>query len=233
MQIYLPYRRTADSVCFNFDGINKYMIKSIANYRSGDSGGTILASVKTTGTGTVFGTSDEATTDNFISLQVNNNVVGASVVYFATRKAGTFYIVKGSIPVNDGNRHMIAVTSDGVLWRIYVDAVLDSATVVLTSNTGDWFADFTGRDNITLGAYKATSVSDLYSGKAGEVAVFDTALSLAQLQAIYNGGTPQDISGHANLVNYWRNGVYPTIEDLAGSDDFTMTNMVAGDITTW
>ena len=70
-----------------------------------------------------------------------------------------------------------------------------------------------------------------------EVAIFDAVLSAADVTAIYNSGSPTDLSGESDLVGYWRNGdtagtsVYPTIEDYSSnSNDGTMTNMVSGDI---
>jgi len=72
-----------------------------------------------------------------------------------------------------------------------------------------------------------------------EISLFDDALSEAQVQAIYNSGTPTDLSGDSYLVGYWRNGdtagtsVYPTIEDYSSnSNDGTMNAMVSGDIVT-
>ena len=72
-----------------------------------------------------------------------------------------------------------------------------------------------------------------------EVALFDNQLSAAEVSAIYNGGTPTDLSGESYLLGYWRNGdtagtsVYPTIEDYSSnSNDGTMTNMDSGDIVT-
>ena len=72
-----------------------------------------------------------------------------------------------------------------------------------------------------------------------EVALFDNQLSAAEVSAIYNSGTPTDLSGESYLLGYWRNGdtagtsVYPTIEDYStNSNDGTMTNMASGDIVT-
>tara|TARA_R110000824_G_scaffold9768_5_gene43183 strand:+ start:709 stop:1503 length:795 start_codon:yes stop_codon:yes gene_type:complete len=72
-----------------------------------------------------------------------------------------------------------------------------------------------------------------------EVALFDDELSSGEVSAIYNSGTPTDLSGESYLLGYWRNGdidgtdVYPTIEDYSSnSNDGTMTNMAAEDIVT-
>ena len=78
-----------------------------------------------------------------------------------------------------------------------------------------------------------------FEGNIDEVALFDDVMTQAQASAIYNSGTPTDLSGESYLLGYWRNGdtagtsVYPTIEDYsANGNDGTMTNMASGDIVT-
>ena len=75
--------------------------------------------------------------------------------------------------------------------------------------------------------------------KLDEVALFDDELSLAQIQNIYNSGTPTDLSSESYLLGYWRNGdptgtgAYPTIVDQSSnSNDGTMNNMSSSDIVT-
>ena len=66
------------------------------------------------------------------------------------------------------------------------------------------------------------------------------ALDADAITALYNSGEPIDLSedsgdydNSGDLTHWWRMGdgdTYPTIEDNAGSNDLTMTNMVSGDI---
>ena len=69
-----------------------------------------------------------------------------------------------------------------------------------------------------------------------EVSMFDDALTEAQVQAIYNSGTPTDLSGESHLLGWWRMGdgdSHPTITDQSSNgNDGTMTNMDSADITT-
>ena len=70
-------------------------------------------------------------------------------------------------------------------------------------------------------------------GKIDEVAIFDSALSAAQVLAIYNGGVPADLSSLSPDA-WWRMGdgdYYPTLQDSSANDyDGTMTNMESSDI---
>ena len=118
--------------------------------------------------------------------------------------------------------------------EIYVNASLVAQT---TNNSGS----YTAMENTTAELRVASSEQNSFylNGDTDEVALFDIELSSSQITDIYNSGTPTDLTSHAGLEGYWRNGdtagtsVYPTIEDYSSnSNDGTMTNMVSGDITT-
>ena len=61
-----------------------------------------------------------------------------------------------------------------------------------------------------------------FDGQIDEVSVWSAALNATQAAAIYNSGTPTDLTGTANLTNWWRMG-----DDAA--DDLTGTSGVIND----
>ena len=77
-------------------------------------------------------------------------------------------------------------------------------------------------------------------GELDEVSLWTVELSQSDVTAIYNSGTPTDLSssGISGLINWWRNGdptgtaAYPTIVDQVGSNNGTMTNMTDTQIVT-
>lgn len=77
-----------------------------------------------------------------------------------------------------------------------------------------------------------------FNGKIDEANYWNKALSLAEIQEIYNAGVPRSLTTHsavANLVNWWRMGdsdTFPTLIDVVGGANGTMTNMESGDINT-
>jgi hypothetical protein len=85
---------------------------------------------------------------------------------------------------------------------------------------------------LTVGARTAYAFNE-FNGNIDEVSVFDAELDADQVTSIYNSGAPGDLTGHANLIHWWRMGdgdTYPTLTDNVGSYDLTMTNMASGDI---
>tara|TARA_R110002020_G_scaffold97920_2_gene233532 strand:- start:171 stop:1433 length:1263 start_codon:yes stop_codon:yes gene_type:complete len=91
-----------------------------------------------------------------------------------------------------------------------------------------------------------TTGSDFFVGNIDEGSVWNSALSAAELLAVYNSGVPinllsntGDYVSNTNLQGWWRMGdpdgttAYPTItDDSTNSNDGTMTNMVSADIET-
>ena len=119
----------------------------------------------------------------------------------------------------------------------YIDGVVHSVAAANATWTlaGSWVS-VSNTENVLEFAKSASTYGEL---NLDEVALFDNQLSAAEVSAIYNGGTPTDLSGESYLLGYWRNGdtagtsVYPTIEDYSSnSNDGTMTNMDSGDIVT-
>lgn len=108
-----------------------------------------------------------------------------------------------------------------------------------TGSAGTYVAMHNGTAALDMGRFVSDSGAATYSdGNIDEISLWGKELSAGEVSAIYNSGTPTDLSGESNLIGYWRNGdtagtsVYPTIEDYSSSNDGTMTNMASGDIVT-
>lgn len=103
--------------------------------------------------------------------------------------------------------------------------------------------------NTYTGAFPTTGVETIignnpagwhsFDGEIDEISIWDRTLSDIEVAALYNGGTPTDLTGQADLTHWWRMGdplgqaSYPTIPDLGSVPlDLTMINMVAANIVT-
>lgn len=89
--------------------------------------------------------------------------------------------VCGSTNVADDAWHHVAVTYDGTLASLYVDGSLDASIerAYATTSTG----------NVYIGAPIQSVESHYYSGLLDEITVYDTVLTVPQIQSIYNAGS--------------------------------------------
>ena len=145
------------------------------------------------------------------------------------------------ITVATGQWHHVAVTFNG-------GTANQKDRVILYLN-GTQYKQTTYNGPTSL---KAAPASDFLIGKRGnynfyefegeidEVSIWTTELSQTDVDAIYNSGTPTDLStsGISGLIHWWRNGdptgdgAFPTIVDQVGSNNGTMINMLDTDIVT-
>jgi hypothetical protein len=124
----------------------------------------------------------------------------------------------------------VAVTSNGSSYALYVNGAEVTKTFGGGSDTGDWFADTSDRDNICIGVLKYNSTHDNWlDGLATEVVVYDTPLSAGQISTLAttdaNGGPlpPLTLPAASNVVGHWRYDNDVTWTDLSsGGNDLTV-----------
>ena len=155
-----------------------------ANIFSSDSQGTILAWVKTSTTGAeILCSGDEAGIIKFFEFSIGG--VTAHKLSLNQKNGDTPDSLSGDTTVDDGVWRLCSVVSSGTAYSLYVDTHLESLTVVGGSNTGDWFADTTARDNISIAALIRSSIT--YSTlQVGEVWYYSTVFSLQNITQIRN-----------------------------------------------
>ena len=96
----------------------------------------------------------------------------------------------------------ICLVADGGTASYYIDGV-SRDTMSYTQDAA------TNPDtNILIGAISHPHPTQFLDGKIDEVAIFDRALSAAQVLAIYNGGTPQSLAPYSPTA-WWRMGDGP------------------------
>lgn len=165
---------------------------TIANFRSADQSGSISLWFKTTSTGTVqamFSSADEASTNNYISVLMSPvGLVGRIYLQNNTGVGVTNQVYSTSGVYNDGNWHHAVIISNSSTWSIYVDGVLQSLTVTLGLNTGDWFADSINRDNVTIGNLNRSTPIAYFQGSLDDVRVYNRVLSQGEVKELYRMG---------------------------------------------
>jgi len=135
----------------------------------------------------------------------------------------------GGVRVDDDDwHHIMGVFVPSTSVSVYVDGALSS------QNTTSIPATMNNTDaNVILGRFTESFHAPYYfNGNMDEVAIWDSNQT-SNLSTIYNGGVPADLSSLSPTA-WYRMGegdTYPTLTDNAGSNDGTMTNMTADDIT--
>ena len=160
---------------------------------------------------------------------------------FQIEKSGTNYYARFdySTAVTAGQWFHLAVVYDGSgatnadKVKIYIDGVLMTLSFIGAFPTSTPL----GTNLTTIG--KVDDAAQTWNGSIDEVALFSTTKTGLEIADIYNSGVPNDLSAISGLTNWYRNGdpdgqaSYPTITDVgSGSNDGTMTNMIAADIET-
>lgn len=220
----------------NFDGVDDYLQLGDQNIFSFGNGTTdspfsisywIKPQTVAAGTG-IFGKESSVSTREYSAMFSYNNLR----IRLWDNVNGGHLTLGSANPLSVNVWHHIVMTYDGsgndTGLKIYVNASIpaqstaSSGTYVAMSNTA---ADFT--IGAVLGSY-------FYEGNMDEFSMFNIELTAAQVLAIYNAGTPTNLTSHDGLIGWWRmgdSGAYPLINDSStNTNNATMTNMVASDI---
>ncbi len=171
-----------------FDGTDDHVLRTVANFRSGDNVGSITVRFKSASTATALSlvaSADAATANDYMFFGIN--IAGAvGSVYVQTNTAGVNNQVRTTAQTfNDGVTHTAVLTSNGSAWQIIVDGVNQSLTVVGGSNNGTWFSDIANRDNFTIGNLIRSSAIAHFAGAISGVRVFNRTLTVLEAQQLH------------------------------------------------
>ena len=169
---------------WQFDGINSWIGETTANWRNGDSAGSIVAWVNPTdysGQDAIFVSSDTAGNTYFVAFYIE----GAGKLLITQRSGGTQALVTSTETLTNGIWQLASVVSSGTAWSLYLNDDLLTPNVDSGANTGDWFADTTFRDNWAIGTYKRTTEIIPFLGSIALVRVFPTELSSGNIATMY------------------------------------------------
>ena len=233
----------------DFDGTNSYVDFGDSdafsiNESGANRGFSVSCWVKTTGTSdTIISKSLSGSTNNEYQLEVGRDGKVTFWVYGGGSGFIYQYLRVDTPIVGDGNWHHVVGTFDladaTTSILVYIDGVLYNAASADTSYgaTGIWAAATNTTAALEMG--RRGNGTNYFGGNIDEVSIFDTKLAGMDVLAMYNSGTPTDLSGETYLLGYWRNGdtegtsIYPEIEDYSTKNNpGTMTNMASGDIVT-
>jgi hypothetical protein len=189
---------------------------------------------------------------NWTGYQFWGNTTGKLGFYLCnTDTTNYLYVLSTSTTLNDGAWHHIVATYDGTSLAAGVLLYVDGASVAFTTVGNNLTASTVSTTPLTIGSDRSTNYS---VGSLDEVAVYNKALSGAEVTWIYNSGAPRGLTDSgcpSDLAAWWRMGEgdtfptlldsgpgglgtinpYPTLQDFSGNGhDGTMNNMTSGSI---
>lgn len=189
----------ANGPAYWFDGVNDKIVHSVADFGDTDYKGSITALIKTDDVSStaIFSTADEGTDLYRLLLGINTS----GQLYVDQYNNDTACGVSGDTVITDNEYHTVGVTSDGTVWKLYVDGELESLTVNYGVNNGDWLADTDNRDNIAIGALIGSTPCVFFRGTIAEVKYWNNTLTAAEMATFANGASVPYKYSDANQDN--------------------------------
>ena len=208
--------------CLVFNGTNQYTLGGVTN-------------MPTTKMSFAFWIKTTATAGTLISFGggASNNVeravkLSAGKVQLFEKNGGAETSLLSSGTVNDDSWHHIVCTIAGIssVWKIYVDQVDVSASVV----NGPGNSNLAVTQTTIAVSYLNAAISNYYAGSMDDLRIYNDVLTTAEITELYVlkpvfAGT--QTSAYSSLVSWWRmeEDSEPTVFiDSKGSNDMTVYN---------
>lgn len=131
----------------------------------------------------ILSSSATANIDHYWRLDIEPTGRAAVISFDGTGSANALY---GNTVMSAGTWYHIVAVSDGSNTKIYVNGILQTITISLGANIGEWFGDIAGRVNAKISLLTRTSSILPFNGVIDEVALYSGQLSAARVLAHYN-----------------------------------------------
>lgn len=163
--------------------------------------------------------------ENLVTTWGSDNVNGGRFTVRINNMSGLYKLrienkgggVNGTVTLNDGNWHHIAVTYDNSLstnkYKLYVDGNLDTQGDIGTAT------NTVALTNMIIGRRINPSLGGFFNGSIDEIRVWDKALTLTEIQANKNY---QFCTAPANLKAYFKMN-----EGTINSNNTTVTSIAS------
>jgi hypothetical protein len=168
-----------------FDGTDDFLRRTVANWLSTDSAGSVVAVYNLTAdlqdNEHILSTCDEGSTTKIWSLR-GYRAAATPYVAILQRNADTLDTVVAATAISAATTYILVFMSSGTAWSARINGANEIMAVSAGANTGDWFADTADRDSFLVGATKTSAATALFlKGALAELIVYSSALSGANL----------------------------------------------------
>ncbi len=202
----------------NFDGTDDYISSSFSGI-SGNNDRTIEAWIRTTANA-IPGQGGQKVIANWGTMATGTrftfNILWSNAIRLEIGGSG----ISGTVAVNDGNWHHVAVTLNSNFVSLYVDGVLDNSGTLSGINTSS--------GNFMIG--RRVDGINYFDGDIDEIRIWNTALTASQLA---QNDSNEICAPSANLLAYYKfnegiaasnNSSISTVIDDAGSNNGSLNN---------
>jgi len=222
-----------DEYSFLLDGVDEALLNAAPDIGLQFDGGAAMSFsfwVKTPGTGaaqSVYYTGENGT-GNYISIQITE--FGLIEFSITDTLSNNYCTATFNTALNDSTWHHVCITKaagwNSLNLSCYIDGVL--STVNMNGELGSGLGIIPVYDIVSIGCLFAVDPLGMlfFQGNIDEFSIYNIELSPAQVTAIYNAGSPLDIStlgSYASCVAWWRMGEFATINGIA--DQLDLTNL--------
>lgn len=169
----------AQGNALHFDGNNDNVSinNTLGNFGTGNFTLECWVNTNATTNVTILTKRSGITYSNFFRLLVLSS--GKAIFEIDQSSAADYTSITGGTNINDGRWHHVAVVRVATQLLLYVDGKSDATPVTIAGNP-----NISNSFPFTLGAYYTGSVyTDYYKGMLDEVRIYNTNLSLANIQA--------------------------------------------------
>tara|TARA_R110002049_G_scaffold266603_1_gene442840 strand:+ start:856 stop:2979 length:2124 start_codon:yes stop_codon:yes gene_type:complete len=212
---------------FNFDGVDDRVDCGATLSDLGITGGVGLTSTYTLSCWVKFDAYPSSGKEMFFGASniLNQGLaltISGNTRIYAYSNSSKYY----SVPVSLNTWYFVAYTDDGINRNLYINGLPDTTQFPQPSPTNLYLLR-----NVGMGSDNSGTFS--FNGNVDEACIYTTALTPAEILAMYNGGEPARIEG---AVAHWRMGEDATfntnwnVPDQVGSATGTSANMTIADL---
>lgn len=193
-----------------FNGTSQYAKIDVTDFRGTDTQGSVEFWAKGAAGNingqVIFAVTENSTNDHRLVIFV----AGAYNIYWTDEAGNVSSVATTADAFDDGLTHHVVFTSNGSVWKIYIDGIEQALTLVAGSNNGNWLGDIVNGtpDRVCIGFQDVAVDASWYDGTLDEVAYYDYPLSAADIEARYLLGKYTESYDLAvavdNPLHWWR-----------------------------
>lgn len=145
---------------------------------SGNSAGTLFVVHKIEGADSqnyILSSADNASGDKYINFYTGE-IGGNQKILIDMRNGGTRELLHGDTTLNDATAYLLVWRSDGSTTDLFVNNNQESITEFVGTNTGAWFHDTAGLDNMNIGCLNRSSAL-FHVAKGAEYVYYSGAIT--------------------------------------------------------